>query len=65
MKIFMSKTINIVLILVGVIIFTTSFIGGGLLFHIPIPFYTQLAWFIGVTFVAIGLWLNEKDKKVK
>ena len=61
----MSKTINIVLILVGVIIFTISLVGGGLLFHIPIPFYTQLAWFIGVIFVAIGLWLNEKDKKVK
>jgi len=59
------KILNIILILVGVIIFTTSFIGGGLLFHVPIPFYTQLAWFIGVILVAIGLWLNEKDKKVK
>ena len=59
------KALNIILVLIGVIIFITSFLGGGYLFHVPIPFYGQFAWFIGVIFVAIGLWLNEKDKKGK
>ena len=57
--------INILLIIIGLLIFITSFLGGGLVFNVPIPFYGQFAWFIGVILVAIGLWLNNKDKKGK
>ena len=57
--------INILLIIVGIIIFITSFIGGGLYFQVPIPYYSQTAWFVGVILVAIGLWRNDKEKKSK
>jgi hypothetical protein len=59
------KLVNIILIIVGIIFFITSFIGGGYWFHVPIPFYSNFAWLIGVALVALGLWLNEKDKKAK
>ena len=57
--------VNILLIIVGIIIFITSFLGGGLFFHVPIPYYSQTAWFVGVILVAIGLWRNDKEKKSK
>jgi len=60
------KAINILLIIIGIAIFITSLLGGGLLFVLPIPsIYLSILWFVGIILVAIGLWLNQKEKKAK
>lgn len=59
------KVKNVMLIIIGAIIFVTSILGGGLLFHVPIPYYTYVGWFIGVILVAIGLRKDDQEKKIK
>lgn len=54
---------NVLLVVVGIIIFISSFLSGGLLFNLGM--YGYFAWFIGLILVAIGLWRNEKEKKAK
>ena len=58
------KTSNLLLVIIGILIFVVSFLAGGLVFYIPFP-GTQIMWFAGLISVAVGLWLNEKDKKKK
>jgi hypothetical protein len=58
------KITNLLLVIIGVIIFAVSFLAGGYLFHLPY-FGSQIMWIVGLIFVALGLWLNEKDKKSK
>jgi len=58
------KIINLLLVVIGLIIFAISFLSGGFLFYIPTP-GPQLGWFAGLIFIALGLWLNEKDNKRK
>lgn len=55
--------INLLLVLVGIIIFILSFVSGGLLFNWGI--FGYFAWFIGLILVAIGLMRNDKEKKKK
>jgi predicted MFS family arabinose efflux permease len=57
------NAINLLLIIIGIIIFISSFVSGGLL--INLGSYGYFAWFIGLILVAIGLWRNEKEKKSK
>ncbi|MFH1101870.1 MAG: hypothetical protein V1726_07535 [Methanobacteriota archaeon] len=60
------KALYLTLIILGIIIFIVSLLGGGLLFVIPIPsIYLNILWLIGLVLVAIGLLLNEKEKKKK
>jgi hypothetical protein len=60
------KAENILLIILGIVIFLISITGGGLLFVLPLPdILMSILWFVGVILVAIGLWLNEKEKKAK
>ena len=54
------KTISIILIILGAIIFISVILGGGLLYSIPIPYYPYFGWFIGIILVALGLWFNGK-----
>lgn len=59
------KATNILLIIVGAVIFIVSLFGGGLFFRIPIPSIgLSVLWFVGVILVAIGLWLNQKEKSL-
>jgi hypothetical protein len=58
------NTINLLLVVVGIIIFILASLSGGILFRMPWLFGT-IGWFIGVILVAIGLWRNEKEKKAK
>lgn len=55
------KAVNSLLIIVGILVFATSLVSGGLLFYIPM--YGYIGWFVGVILVALGLWRNEKEKK--
>ena len=55
------RVINMILVIIGVIIFISSFLSGGLLFNWGS--YGYFAWFIGLILVAIGLWRNDKEKK--
>ena len=58
------KAISILLIIVGIVIFIISLLGGGLLFVLPIPsYYGSIMWFVGVILVALGLYLGNKSKK--
>ena len=57
------KAINMLLIIIGILIFASSFVTGGLLINLGL--YSYFGWFIGLILVAIGLWQNEKDKKSK
>lgn len=60
------KAINILLIIMGIVIFVVSLLGGGLLFVLPVPdILLSVLWFVGVILVAVGLWLNQKEKKAK
>ena len=60
------KATNMLLIILGIVIFLISLFGGGLLFVLPVPsILLYVLWFVGVILVAIGLWLNEKEKKAK
>lgn len=55
--------LNLLLIIVGILIFISSFLSGGLVINLGM--YTYFAWFIGLILVAIGLWRNDKEKKSK
>ena len=57
------NAINALLVAVGIIIFISSFVSGGLLINLGM--YGYFAWFIGLILVALGLWRNEKEKKAK
>ncbi len=58
------KAVNIVLVVLGLLIFVIGIMGGGLVFRLPVPFYVLSAlWFIGLILVALGLWWNTKEKK--
>jgi hypothetical protein len=57
------NVINVLLIVIGILIFVISLVSGGLLFYIPLLGY--IGWFVGLILVAVGLWRNEKEKKVK
>jgi len=60
------KATNMLLIILGIVIFLVSLFGGGLFFILPVPsILLYVLWFVGVILVAIGLWLNEKEKKAK
>jgi len=57
------NAINALLVIIGILIFLSSFVSGGLL--VDLGMYGYFAWFIGLILVAIGLWRNEKEKKGK
>ena len=60
------KTTNMLLIILGIVIFFVSLFGGGLLFKLPIPsIFLSILWILGVILVALGLELNQKEKKSK
>jgi hypothetical protein len=48
------------LVIIGIIIFASSFVSGGLLINLGM--YGYFAWFIGLILVVIGLWRNDKEK---
>jgi hypothetical protein len=58
------NTTNVLLIVIGIIIFIIASLGGGILFRMPTLFGIA-GWFLGVILVAIGLQRNEKEKKAK
>jgi len=55
--------LNILLVIIGIVIFFSSFVSGGLLFNGGL--YGYFAWFIGLILVVIGLWRNDKEKRAK
>ena len=60
------KATNMLLIILGIVIFLVSLFGGGLFFILPVPsILLSILWFVGIILVVIGLWLNEKEKKAK
>ncbi len=60
------KPTNMLLIILGIVIFFVSLFGGGLLFKLPIPgIFLSIFWILGVILVALGLELNQKEKKSK
>jgi uncharacterized protein YacL len=59
------KTTNMLLIILGILIFFVSLLGGGLLFKLPIPgIFLSIFWVLGIILVVLGLELNQKEKKI-
>jgi len=58
------NTTNMILIIIGIVLFIIGLIGGGILFRVP-WIVQNISWVLGIILVAISLWLNEKEKKAK
>ncbi len=56
------KTMHLLFIIVGILIFALSFLAGGIMFYMPFP-GTTVMWFAGLIFVAVGLELHQREKK--
>jgi hypothetical protein len=55
------KTIGILLIIVGFIIFVVSIVGGVILSMLPVPdIYLSILWLVGLGIAVLGGWLYKK-----